>query len=645
MNDPFSIHEDDIARRRVHDNSELRWVEGVVPRMAQELSYLKPSLRLARSRTACIIFLSCILLLLGRSVKLQIFDVKKYQDAAETNRSRIIRIKAQRGAITDAAGNLFTENIPRFQFLLDPLALPRRGSEKELLLERISRAANLSVDWLRQATSLARLPISPLPIATNLTLSEVYPLMLATQGIPGITLETISARSYLRGESFAHVLGYLGKITAEEAAEHLAQGYALTDSVGRAGVEAALEQTLRGKDGRKHVEVDAAGNIKAVLSIEDATAGSRVSLTIDGALQEKVFELLARAFPGRPTVRASAVVIDPRDGAIRALVSLPSFDNNLFTIKSHITPDAGVSSQTDEALRVLFADSNQPLFFRAISGTYPSGSTIKPAIAAAALQERIITPVTSFLSVGGFYVGEWFFPDWKAGGHGITDVRKAIAESVNTFFYIIGGGNEQHDGLGVSRLLEYLSRFGFGKVTGLDIPGEVAGFIPTEEWQREKRQTPWYIGDTYHLAIGQGDFSVTPLQIARMTAYFASSGKWTTPHLVMNQESGIMNQERGGPGIDQSHIQTVRQGMRQTVLSGSARALQALPVTAAGKTGTAQWSSTRPTHAWFTGFAPYENPEIAVTVLVEEGGEGSSTATPIARDIIQWWYMQRMKHE
>ena len=200
-------------------------------------------------------------------------------------------------------------------------------------------------------------------------------------------------------------------------------------------------------------------------------------------------------------------------------------------------------------------------------------------------------------------------------------------------------------------MTQYLREFGFGAPTGIEVGGEAPGLVPTPDWKTENRNEQWYIGDTYHLAIGQGDFLVTPLQIARMTAYFASSGKWTVPHLSMNHESphhpakaggtgqaGIRNQENINPGIDLQNIETVRQGMREAVFYGSARALQTLPITSAGKTGTAQWSDNKSPHAWFTGFAPYENPQITITVLVEEGGEGSAVALPVAKEIMRWWF-------
>jgi len=265
-------------------------------------------------------------------------------------------------------------------------------------------------------------------------------------------------------------------------------------------------------------------------------------------------------------------------------------------------------------------------------------------MAIAGLSEGIISEWTSFNSVGGIGIGQWFFPDWKAGGHGLTSVRKAIAESVNTFFYYLGGGYEDFVGLGINTMVKYFRLFGLGEQTGIDLAGEVDGFLPSKEWKEKVKGERWYIGDTYHLAIGQGDLLVTPLQVANFTSVFANSGTLYRPRLIKSVlsdddkvikefESEIIRQDF----IDPYNMQIIRQGMRQTVTSGSATSLQAVPVSVAGKTGTAQWSSKKSPHTWFTGFAPYDNPEIVITVLVEEGGE-ASVAVPITKEILTWYF-------
>ena len=241
-------------------------------------------------------------------------------------------------------------------------------------------------------------------------------------------------------------------------------------------------------------------------------------------------------------------------------------------------------------------------------------------------------------------VGIWFFPDWLAGGHGTTNVVKALAESVNTFFYYIGGGYHSFQGLGVVRIVQFLEQFGFGSHTGIDMPSENGGFLPTEAWKQKTKNEPWYIGDTYNLSIGQGDFLATPLQIANMTAAVANGGTLYQPHIVRSILNPMTNAItpvtptiiRDG-FIDPDHIEIIQLGMRQCVTSGSCRRLNTLPIAVAGKTGTAQWHSERPTHAWFTSFAPYNDPELVLTILIEEGGEGSRAAVPVAEDFYRWW--------
>jgi len=358
-----------------------------------------------------------------------------------------------------------------------------------------------------------------------------------------------------------------------------------------------------------------------------------VTLAIDVELQKAVEKYLIDELTLIGKKKASVIVMDPNNGEVLTLVSLPAYDSNLFS--------GGIDKESYAAFA---EDPNQPLFFRSLSGEFPSGSTFKPYVATAALAEGIITPVSSFLSTGGLAIGVWFFPDWKVGGHGETNVYKAIAESVNTFFYIIGGGFESFTGLGVERITSYASLFGFGAPTGIDLPNEAGGFLPSKEWKEQTKGERWYVGDTYHLAIGQGDLLVTPIQMAVALSVVANGGTKYKPHVTRAVDNQIVLPEGVAlPDSIRTAIEVVRQGMRQTVTSGSARRLNALPVTSAGKTGTAQIGGTEETHAWFTGFAPYDNPEISVVVLIEEGGEGSSTAVPVAENIFKWWANNRTK--
>ena len=400
------------------------------------------------------------------------------------------------------------------------------------------------------------------------------------------------------------------------------------------GIEYFWENELKGVNGKKQIEVNTWGKEKKIINYEPAEDGHNLVLSLNADLQMKLEEIIIKNLQKLKVSKSSAVVMNPNNGEILAMVSIPSYDNNAFA--------RGI---TNKEYQDLISNSDNPLFNRCISGEYPSGSTFKPIVSAAALEEGIINEHTSFNSVGGISIGQWFFPDWRAGGHGTTDVRRAIAESINTFFYYIGGGYQDFTGLGVDRIVEYSKLFGLGAQLGVDLAGEAGGFLPSKKWKEETKGERWYIGDTYHLAIGQGDILATPLQVAAFTAVFANGGALYRPHLVkqiLDSDDKNIADINEAPVRDNFiadyNIEIVRQGMRRTVTAGSARSLQSVPVTVAGKTGTAQWSSKKNHHAWFTGFAPYDNPEIVITILVEEGGEGSDAAVPIAKEFLEWYF-------
>ena len=438
--------------------------------------------------------------------------------------------------------------------------------------------------------------------------------------------------------SLAHVLGYVGKLNPEELKKYYTDGYLPTDSIGKSGIEKNYETLLRGVPGKRRLQVNAGGKDQAIIAETPAIPGTHVQLAIDLELQQELERVMRNILAQKNKTRAAGVAINPQTGAVLALVSLPGFDNNDFS--------GGISS---EAYRAYLENPDNPLFNRAIGGTYPSGSNLKPAIAAAALEEGVIDENTSFLSNGGLRVGPWFFPDWKAGGHGQTDVAWSIAWSVNTFYYYIGGGFGNFHGLGVERITAYLRRFGFGTELGIDLPGEQSGFVPSRAWKEQVKKEPWYIGDTYNLSIGQGDFLTTPLQIANMTAAIANGGTLYRPQVIGAQIDPITKEKTPSTPIvlrpqvvSARTIAAVQKGMRDCVEVGSCRQLKKLNIRAGGKTGTAQWNASKENHAWFTSYAPAEKPTIALTILVEEGIEGSTISTPIAYEFYKWWGVNRL---
>jgi len=591
------------------------------------------------------ILLTLVLAIIAiKAFYIQICQGAKYKDWAEANRVRRIPIVAERGIIYDRNQKALVENIPDFYLALTPDGLPADENEKTDLIQKISQIVNMPPENIEERLSLfSPYNYKSVPVKTNITYEEAIKLQILSHTYPAIQVETGLARKYDIPQSLSHIIGYLRKVDKDDLNKN--SNYFPTDDIGKDGLEAQYENILRGLYGRKEIEVDALGRQTTTLAKEDPVAGNDLILSIDIELQKKVEEVLKRHMAASGVKRGAVIVSDVNTGEILAIDSAPFYDNNIFS---------GELNTDDYAL--LLNNPNRPLFDRAVSGEYPSGSTVKPIFAAAALEEGIITKDTTFLSTGGIQVDKWFFPDWKIGGHGITNVRKALAESINTFFYIIGGGLIQDNlrdykfaGLGVAKLKEYAQKFGLNAKLGIDLPGEATGLFPDPAWKQATKNEAWYIGDTYHLAIGQGDLLVTPLQVNSWTATFANEGIVYRPHLVKTivyqdgKVGTISPQVLNKNFIKPQNIETVRQGLRDGVLYGSSSALNELGIQAAGKTGTAQWGINKKSHAWFTGFAPYDKPEIAITVLMEEGGEGSITALPVAKEIL-WWYFNVLKH-
>ncbi|HPD08052.1 penicillin-binding protein 2 [Patescibacteria group bacterium] len=651
LNSPFGLVSE--KKRQTHLSSgHKEWTEEVFLNEAKAEETVSHNFNPHFGLILLRILLLAGLILLARVVWLQFYRGDYYYNLAEGNRLRTERLEAKRGIIYDTHHEPLVSNMANFIAYVTPSNLPTDAGLRQAVLAQLSLILGESaITSLKEELAVID-PGSadfyqPVVISDNLTYNEVVQLTIKLHRLPGVSLATTNKRLYanlsnwlattsstLSLNSLSLILGYTGKISPTELEKYKESGYSPLDYIGKVSLEAYYETDLRGTNGSKQVEVDALGNEKAIISQQNPIDGRHLVLNIDARLQAKLEEIMRQHLARIGGRRAAAIVINPQNGAILAMVSQPSFDNNSFSL--------GIKQADYDALK---NDPDTPLLNRAISGEYPSGSTIKPIIAAAALEEKIITPSTSFLSTGGLRVGQWFFPDWKAGGHGWTNVTKAIAESVNTFFYYIGGGYEDFTGLGVERLGQYLQSFGLGRPTGIDLTGETSGFVPTAEWKEQTTGEPWYIGDTYHLAIGQGYLLVTPLQVANYTTAFANGGRIYQPRVVqeiLNNDGSIYEVKEpkiiAENMVSPENIETVRQAMRQTVVSGSAQSLKSLPVAVAGKTGTAQFDSRKPSHSWFTGFAPFDNPQMVLTVLVEEGGESTDSAVPIAKDFWQWYF-------
>lgn len=603
--------EEVVSRRGRVDSEPVRaFVGNVIP--------------IKRYRLGIILTLGLLSFFLARSGYFQIIEGSRYRVIAEANRGRTHILPAKRGLITDRDGVILAKNIPSFTLIGRPAELPKKEVDRHSLFATV--AAQVGGDVLAWTAAYETgHEASSFELMENVPYDQALAFAVHDSDVVGIDLILDGVRSYVTDAipSLSHVIGYTGIMNAEDYAVEKKNGYQPYDKIGKQGVESSHETELRGSNGYATLEVNAQGKYLRTVAKQDPIDGTRLMLSIDASLQQHIEQVMAGRLKGTVASRGAVVVMNPKNGEILALVSWPAYDANLFT--------DGISQTNYNAL---LNDPDHPLFPRATAGEYPSGSTIKPVYAAAALTEGIITPSTTVMSSGGLQVGNRFFPDWRSGGHGLTNVYHAIADSVNTFFYTIGGGYDTFKGLGIDRLMSWAATFGFGTASGIDVPGEGNGFLPSPAAKLDATGEPWYIGDTYNVSIGQGDFLVTPVQIARATSVFANDGVLETPHL----ELGTTTPETRVVSSDVAQV--IKDAMRQTITNGSATSMQSVPVAVAGKTGTAQWSHTSPPHSWFTGFAPYDNPEITITTVIEEGGN-AALAIPISREILEWYFAEQ----
>lgn len=567
----------------------------------------------------------------ARVVFLTVIKGSYYQDISRGNSIRSIVIKAPRGRIFDRSGVPLVSNIPSVDAIIVPADLPKEDGKVKEISQVLS-----SILGMNQADIQIRLENSKtespgtLLLKENISQDESLSILEKGSNLPGISIEKTAIRQYADAQIFSHILGYEGKIEQKELSND--KSYMLTDYIGKQGIEKSYESNLRGIHGANQVEVDSMGNAKREIGVVNPKAGSDLTLNIDAGLQKKIYDSISNILEKTGTKTAAAVAIDPRTGGVLALVNVPSYDNNLFAKK--------ISA---EDYSTLIKDPNKPLFNRAVSGEYPPGSTIKPAIASAALSEKTITASTIIDGLGGVLrIGGFSFGDWKA--HGPSEVRTAIAQSNDIFFYTIGGGYGNIQGLGMDTMKKYYNFFGFGQPTGIDIGGEASGFIPSEQWKLDKLGEKWYIGNSYHASIGQGYVTATPLQLANYVAAVANGGTLYKPHIVARIKRSTGEIESISPEkirsgfVSADVLKVVQEGMRKTVTDGTAQTLKDLPIAVAGKTGTAQFGTTGQTHGWFVSYAPYDDPQIAMAVLVEGGGEGHSSALPITQEVLQWYF-------
>lgn len=583
-----------------------------------------------------IIFVVSILifgLFLSRAFLLQIKNGDYYAERSNKNNIRFYHIRPPRGIIYDVNHQTLISNISDFSLFVIPADLPK---QQELLNGWISQlAAIIQEDNFKIESFIKNLnknSTEPVLLKSNLNRETLMSLETNLAVLDAIFINKETRRSYSDGGYFSHIAGYAGKVSDSNLKSD--SYYMVSDFIGRDGLEAQYEKELRGLPGKIAISVNSENAILKTLTAKEAIPGNNLILSVDDDLQKLLTNILGEKVIQTNSTGAAAVVLNVKSGEIIALVSLPNFD---------------FSAKTYEEIA---KNKNKPFFNRATSGLYPAGSTIKPFVASAALAENIIDQNAKIDDTLGYIKIEnqydpdivYIYRDWKA--HGFVDMRRAIAVSANVYFYVIGGGYKNFKGLGIDRIKKYLNMFGFGSILGIDLPGEASGLIPDPLWKKSAKNEGWFTGDTYNVSIGQGDVLVTPLQMASAVAAIANGGALWRPKIV----SEITNPEgqtikKINPEIirnnfiDANYLKIVREGMRGAVTEGSAYLLNDLPIKVAGKTGTAQVTNTfRKTNAWFVGFAPYNDSEIAVAIIIEGAGEGSTAAVPVAKEVFNWYY-------
>ena len=550
---------------------------------------------------------------------LQVVRGKYFRELAENNQSRAVSIAAPRGPLLDRKGRVLVENRPSFNVVLEP----EQVDELDATVTRLARVLNMGEGQIRERLARRDSPFRPVVVKADATLEDVAALEARRLELPDVSVDVVPLRSYPLAAAAAHSLGRVGEISERQLQQREFAGLSPGDLVGQAGLELQYNRALMGKDGLRRLIVNSRGREVAELHREPPEDGPSLTLTLDEELQSA----MEQAFHGRA---GSGVALDPETGEILAMTSTPAYDPNQF------------STGVEQAVwNRLLSDPDTPLMNRVIQGQYAPGSTFKIVMAAAALEEGVITPKTSFYCPGYLSIYGTVFRCNKPAGHGTVTLHEALAQSCNVFFYQVGVRLE------IDRIAKWAKRLGLGAIAGIDLPHEAAGLVPSPEWKLRTQKVPWYAGETVSVAIGQGQLTVTPLQLARVASVIANGGKLPRPHLVKAIGGAPVTSEPPEDiGLKSATIDAIRSGMCAVVNDhGTGWRAQLPDVVVCGKTGSAQvvahsrlargnvTESMLP-HGWFVAFAPAEHPKIALAILVEHGGSGGEAAAPVAREIL-----------
>ena len=565
---------------------------------------------------------------------LQVLSGDRYVAEANDNRVRDIKVQAPRGQVVDHEGRTLVDNRTALAVKVTPTELPKSAGAQGDLYARLGDVLGRSPQRIRDDVreQLVAVPFSTATVEQDVDLPVVQYLLEHEDDFPGVTVERVFLRRYPHDEVGAHLFGTVGEVTKEQLGEATYRGASMGDRVGQSGVEATYDRYLRGRNGATRVQVDAMGTLTGSLSAKQPRAGKQLRLSVDLDVQRVGQEALGT---GR---RGAFVVMDVKNGAVRALGSTPSFDPNLFA----------KSVKQSDYKRLSDPENGNPLANRAIQGLYPTGSTFKLITAIAGVEGGLITPSTPVSDPGSLNVGGTVFKN--AGGvvNGVVALPQALSVSSDVFFYKLGlEANGKGDGLLIQR---WARRLGVGRRTGIDLPGELPGLVPTPDWRDKVNEQgigdgrAWSVGDNINLSVGQGDLQANPLQMSVAYAALANGGRIVTPHLGSRIEDadGRVLQELPAPArrrvrIKSEHRSAILQGLRMAASAPrgtSADVFKGFPIPIAGKTGTAEKGMGRPDQSWYLALAPYPNPRYVVAVTDEQGGFGAETAAPAARRIL-----------
>jgi penicillin-binding protein 2 len=609
-----------------------RWVD---------LGGLEPRARWSTRLLAfAVLIVAALIVLVSRLFQLQVEDGRHLAALATLSRVHKVVLHAERGIIYDRHGQQLVINRPAWTLEIVPYQLPIAAGQRDAELAWVARVAGKSAAELQKQVDRSD-GLTPIVVQRDVPDQEAEVLTEREPQLPGVSLQQVPVRSYLDPVLLSHILGYTGPIDAEQYAKLASQGYQPDESLGRAGVEQSLESTLRGQDGWADTVFDAQGQPVKVLRSQPAVNGDNVYLSIDLGLQQAADQYLQAEIKKVKVAAGAVVVADPRDGEILALDSYPGYDTNQFA--------KGISNAQ---YRQLLNDPGHPLYDHAVQGEYPPGSTFKMISASAGLQEGVITASTTLNCPLGMSFGGWYYRNWAGYDMGFMNVDYAIAVSCDTFFYQVANM------LGPDRLAKYAEAFGYGTAPGIELPNVSPGLAPTPAWKQSicngpptSWQCTWSLGETITYGIGQSDVLTTPLIQSMYISALANGGDLLKPTLVHEVDtatgktvSTVQRTVVRRVPVSPENLQTVRQGMHECMDNphgtGYWFRLAKFMYDGGCKTGTAEFGSgaNQPTHAWFTFFSPFNNPQVVIIVLVEGGGEGDQVAEPVALQVAQYYY-------